>query len=149
VDPPWVRRSIQLTPPSVVHCIFNVNVVGPMRVTHAAVRLLRRSTTARIVNVTSIAVPLRLDGEAVYAASKAAIKSFTRTVVKELGPTRITCNAVGPSVIPTRLTEGENAFIDAAPAWSIRTSSPPCADRIAANIPLTTSSSPTSTTWCV
>jgi 3-oxoacyl-[acyl-carrier protein] reductase len=99
-------NAFSLTPPSAVQRIFNVNVVGPLHVTHAAVRLLRRSSAGRIVNLTSIAVPLRLDGEAVYAASKAAIESFTRTVAKELGPLGITCNAVGPSVIPTRLTEG-------------------------------------------
>jgi 3-oxoacyl-[acyl-carrier protein] reductase len=99
-------NAFSLTPSSTVQKIFDANVVGPMRVTHAAVRLLRRSEAGRIVNLTSIAVPLRLDGEAVYAASKAAIESFTRTVAKELGPMGITCNAVGPSVIPTRLTEG-------------------------------------------
>jgi 3-oxoacyl-[acyl-carrier protein] reductase len=99
-------NAFLLTPPATAERIVSINVVAPMRLTHGAVRLLRRSPAGRIVNMTTIAVPLRLDGEAVYAASKAAMESFTRIVAKELGPMGITCNAVGPSVIRTRLTEG-------------------------------------------
>ena len=98
-------NAFLLTPPATAQRIFGINVLGPMQLTHGAVRLLRKSPAGRIVNLTTIAVPLRLDGEAVYAASKAAIESFTRIVAKELGPMGITCNAVGPSVIRTRLTE--------------------------------------------
>lgn len=99
-------NAFLLTPPEATRRIIDTNVIAPMRLTHGAARLMRRSEAARIVNVTSIAVPLRLAGEAVYAASKAAIESFTRVVAKELGPMGITCNAVGPSVIRTALTEG-------------------------------------------
>ncbi len=69
----------------------------------AALRLLRKSTAGRIVNLTSIAVPLRLEGEAVYASAKAAVEMLTRTAAKELGPMGITCNAIGPSPIRTDL----------------------------------------------
>lgn len=99
-------NAFSLTPPSTARRIVDINVIAPMLLTHGAVRLMRRSPAGRIVNLTTIAVPLRLEGEAVYAASKAAIESFTRVVAKELGPMGITCNAVGPSVITTRLTEG-------------------------------------------
>jgi 3-oxoacyl-[acyl-carrier protein] reductase len=99
-------NAFLLTPSATTRRIIDTNVIAPMRLTHGAVRLMRRSEAARIVNVTSIAVPLRLAGEAVYAASKAAIENFTRVVAKELGPLGITCNAVGPSVIRTKLTEG-------------------------------------------
>lgn len=99
-------NAFALTPPSTVRRIVDINVIAPMLLTHGATRLMRRSPAARIVNLTTIAVPLRLEGEAVYAASKAAIEIFTRVVAKELGPMGITCNAVGPSVIKTRLTEG-------------------------------------------
>jgi len=53
-----------------------------------------------------VAVPLRLRGEAVYAASKSAVETFTRTVARELGEFGITCNAVGPSPIRTALISG-------------------------------------------
>jgi 3-oxoacyl-[acyl-carrier protein] reductase len=99
-------NAFSLTPPATARRIVDINVIAPMLLTHGATRLMRRSAAGRIVNLTTIAVPLRLEGEAVYAASKAAIESFTRVVAKELGPMGITCNAVGPSVIKTRLTEG-------------------------------------------
>lgn len=98
-------NAFLLTPPSAMRRLVEVNVVAPMLLTHGAARLMRRSPAGRIVNLTSIAVPLRLEGEAAYAASKAALEQFTRVVAKELGPLGVTCNAVGPSVIRTRLTE--------------------------------------------
>jgi 3-oxoacyl-[acyl-carrier protein] reductase len=67
---------------------------------------MRGSSSARIVNLTSVAVPLRLQGEAVYAASKSALETFTRIAARELGPLGITCNAVGPSPIATALLAG-------------------------------------------
>ena len=99
-------NAFALTPPAAMHHIVDTNLLGPMLVTHGAIRLLRKSTAGRIVNVTTIAVPLRLAGETVYAASKAALESFTRGLAKEVGVFGITCNAVGPSLTPTRLTNG-------------------------------------------
>ena len=51
----------------------------------------------------SIATPLKLEGEAVYAASKAAVISFTQVVAKELASFGITVNAIGPTPIDTDL----------------------------------------------
>ena len=99
-------NAFALMPPAAMHHIVNTNLIGPMLLTHGAIRLLRKSSAGRIVNVTTIAVPLRLAGESVYAASKAALESFTRVLAKEVGAFRITCNAVGPSLTPTRLTSG-------------------------------------------
>jgi 3-oxoacyl-[acyl-carrier protein] reductase len=55
------------------------------------------------VNLASVAVPLKLEGEAVYAASKAAVLSFTQIAAKELASFGITVNAVGPTPIQTDL----------------------------------------------
>lgn len=99
-------NAFALTPPASVRSILDTNVIGPMLVTHGAIRLLRGASHGRIVNLTTVAVPMRLAGEAVYAASKAALEIFTRVLAKEVGPMGITCNAVGPSAIPTKLTEG-------------------------------------------
>jgi len=95
-----------LTPPAAMHHIVATNLLGPMLLTHGAIRLLRKSGAGRIVNVTTVAVPLRLAGETVYAASKAALEAFTRGLAKEVGGFGITCNAVGPSLTATRLTSG-------------------------------------------
>jgi len=99
-------NAFALTPPATARRILETNVLGPMAVTHGAIRLLRGAASPRIVNLSTVAVPLRLAGEAVYAASKAAIESFTRVLAKEVGPLGITCNCVGPSVIRTALTAG-------------------------------------------
>ena len=50
-----------------------------------------------------MATPLRLEGELIYAASKAAVESLTEILARELGPTGVTVNAVGPTPVPTDL----------------------------------------------
>lgn len=98
-------NAIALTTAEAVRRVVDANVLGTFLCTRAAVRLLRASGCARIVNVTSVAVPLRLEGEAAYAAAKSAVETFTRIAARELAPLGITCNAVGPSPVRTRLTE--------------------------------------------
>ena len=67
---------------------------------------MRRQRRGRIVNLGSIAVPLNVEGEAVYAASKSAVVTFTRTLARELAEWNITCNVVGPAPIETDLIRG-------------------------------------------
>ncbi len=55
------------------------------------------------MNFTTVATPLKLEGEAIYAASKAAILSMTEVVARELAPLGITVNAIGPTPIETDL----------------------------------------------
>jgi 3-oxoacyl-[acyl-carrier protein] reductase len=55
------------------------------------------------VNLASVATPLKLEGEAVYAASKAAVISFTQVIAKEVASFGITVNAIGPTPIETDL----------------------------------------------
>ena len=64
---------------------------------------MRKRKSGRIVNLASVAVPLKLEGEAVYAASKAAVLTFTQVAAKELASFGITVNAVGPTPIQTDL----------------------------------------------
>ena len=99
-------NAIALTTAAAARSVIDTNFVGTFLCTRAAVRLLRASPAGRIVNLTSVAVPLRLEGEAIYAASKAAVETFTRITVREVAGFNITCNAVGPSPVPTRLTSG-------------------------------------------
>jgi 3-oxoacyl-[acyl-carrier protein] reductase len=99
-------NPIALTPMEVARRIMETNFLGTFLLSQAAIRLLRKSPAPRIVNLSSVAVPLRLAGEAVYAASKSAIETLTRVAAKELGPFGITCNAVGPTPIYTDLLKG-------------------------------------------
>jgi 3-oxoacyl-[acyl-carrier protein] reductase len=102
-------NPVALTPPESAQKTLAVNVFGTFAMTHGAIRLMRQSPAARIVNLTTVAVPLRLEGEALYAASKSAIETFTRVVAKEVGKLGITCNAVGPSPVKTQLIAGVGA----------------------------------------
>ena len=102
-------NPVALTPYETARRIIETNLMGTFLFTHAAIRLLRRSPNGRIVNLTTIAVPMRLDGEAVYAAAKSGVETFTRIVAREAAPFGVTCNAVGPSPVKTDLTRGVGA----------------------------------------
>ena len=58
------------------------------------------------MNFSTVAHPLNLEGEATYAASKAAVESLTRVMAREFAPWNITVNAIGPTPIDTDLIRG-------------------------------------------
>ena len=95
-----------LTPIETAKKVMNVNFFGTFLMTRECSKLLRKSKNARIVNFSTVAVPLNLEGEASYAASKAAIESLTKTTAKELSYYGITVNAVGPVPVKTALIAG-------------------------------------------
>lgn len=99
-------NALALTPFETARRIVDTNLLGPFTFTRSALRLMRGSKAARIVNFSSVAVPLCLEGEAIYAASKSAVETLTRIAARELAPFGITCNAVGPSPIQTGLVAG-------------------------------------------
>jgi 3-oxoacyl-[acyl-carrier protein] reductase len=83
--------------------ILDTNFIGTFLMCREAARLMKKNQFGRIVNLASVATPLKLEGEAVYAASKAAVISFTQVVAKELASFGITVNAIGPTPIDTDL----------------------------------------------
>jgi 3-oxoacyl-[acyl-carrier protein] reductase len=99
-------NAIALTPVETARRVMETNFMAAFNFTREAMRMMRGSPAARIVNLSTVAVPLRLEGEAVYAASKSALETFTRIAARELAPFGITCNAVGPCPIKTKLTAG-------------------------------------------
>ncbi len=92
-----------LTPISVVERVLRTNVMGTFLFCREAAKLMQAKRYGRIVNLTTIATPLKLEGEAIYAASKAAVFSLTQVLAKELAPSGITVNSVGPTPIQTDL----------------------------------------------
>src|SRR5881397_3197965 len=76
-----------------------------------------RARFGRIVNVASIVGPRANAGQANYAASKAGLIGFTKTVAVEVARRGVTVNAVAPGFVETQLTDGVgNGFLDAIPA---------------------------------
>jgi 3-oxoacyl-[acyl-carrier protein] reductase len=92
-----------LTPVSTVQSVLQTNVVGTFLFCREAAKLMKKNRYGRIVNFTTVAVPLKLAGEAAYVASKAAVLSLTQVLAQELGEFGITVNAVGPVPIETDL----------------------------------------------
>lgn len=91
------------TPFSNAKNVFNTNFFGTFLFSREVGKIMMQQKAGRIVNYTTVAVPLDLAGEAVYAASKAAIESFTKTSAKELADFGIRVNAIGPTPVPTDL----------------------------------------------
>jgi NAD(P)-dependent dehydrogenase (short-subunit alcohol dehydrogenase family) len=83
------------------HRVLDVNVVGLVRVTRAALPALRSSEHAAIVNTCSIAATAGLPNRALYSASKGAILSLTRAMAADLLPDGIRVNAVNPGTADT------------------------------------------------
>ncbi len=96
-------NHILLTPRATVEKILNTNVVGTFLFCREAAKLMQAAGFGRIVNFATVATPLKLEGEAIYAASKAAIVSLTEILARELAPFGITVNAVGPTPVKTDL----------------------------------------------
>lgn len=92
-----------LTPFDTARKIVGTNLLGTFLLSREAARLMR-GASGRIVNFTTVARPLKLDGEAIYAASKAAVESLTEIMAREFAAYGITVNAVGPTPIDTDLT---------------------------------------------
>lgn len=92
-----------LTPLSVVEKIFRTNVFGTFVFCREVAKIMSRKKFGRIVNFTTFAVPFKLEGEAAYAASKAAVESLTETLAREYANYGITVNAVAPAATQTDL----------------------------------------------
>lgn len=94
------------TPPKTMRRIVEVNLLGTMYCSVQAGRMLARRKGGRIINFSSIAVALGLEGESAYVAAKAGVEGFTRAFSREMSSFGVTVNAVAPGPIPTQLTAG-------------------------------------------
>lgn len=95
-----------LTPSSAIRDAVELNCIAGFTASRQAVKLMKRRSYGRIVNLTTIAVPMLLEGELSYAASKAALETMTRIMAAEVAPFGITINLVGPCPVATDLIAG-------------------------------------------
>ena len=84
--------------------VLATNLTGVFLCTQAALRPMLKQRSGRIVNVTSVVGLTGNPGQANYAASKAGVVGFTRSVAREVASRSITVNAVAPGFIETDMT---------------------------------------------
>src|ERR1700759_773402 len=94
-----------MTDDATIQRLFAVNAAGAVYTLRGAARLLARGQSPAVVLVSSITGARGVAGQAVYAASKAAVAGLARSAAKELGPQGIRVNAVEPGFIATDMLD--------------------------------------------
>ncbi|GLZ32244.1 beta-ketoacyl-ACP reductase [Lentzea sp. NBRC 105346] len=87
------------------HRVLDTNLGGAYRTAKAAVPDMVRARAGSIVFVSSVAGLRGSEGQANYAASKAGLVGFARSLARELGPRNITVNVVAPGLVDTDMTD--------------------------------------------
>jgi 3-oxoacyl-[acyl-carrier protein] reductase len=100
--------------------VLTTNLRSVFWLTRAVSRTMVRQRYGRIVNISSVTGLMGNKGQANYAAAKAGLIGFSKTVAKELGKRKITCNVVAPGFITTEMTDilpeaVKNAFLELVP----------------------------------
>jgi 3-oxoacyl-[acyl-carrier protein] reductase len=90
---------------SEIEALIRLNVLSPIILTKYVARHMMADGAGRIVNISSIVASTGYSGLSVYAASKAAVAGFTRSLAREVGRVGITVNAIAPGFIDTELTK--------------------------------------------
>lgn len=83
------------------YAMVSTNLLGTLFVSREAAKLMSRARFGRLINIGSMASALQPAGDAVYAATKAAVIAMAGVLAKELGGLNITCNTVGVTAIQT------------------------------------------------
>jgi 3-oxoacyl-[acyl-carrier protein] reductase len=86
--------------------VINTNLRGAFNFTQSIIRAMIKQRSGRIINITSVIGLIGNAGQTNYAASKAGLIGFTKSLARELASRSITVNAVAPGLITTDLTAG-------------------------------------------
>lgn len=97
---------VLMTPSETVAKLINVNLLGTIYSCQVFSPLMIRSGRGTIINFSTIAVALNLQGEAAYVASKAGVEAFTKTFAREVSSLGLAVNCIAPGPIATDLIRG-------------------------------------------
>jgi len=89
--------------------VLDTNLKGAFLMTRAALKPMLKQKRGKIVNITSVIGLIASPGQANYAAAKAGLIGFTRTVAKEVASRHIQVNAIAPGFVETAMTEAMSA----------------------------------------
>lgn len=104
--------------------VLDVNLTGAFNCCKAVTRPMLKNESGRIINISSVIGQMGNAGQANYAASKAGLIGFTKSLAKELGSRGITVNAIAPGFISTDMTaelseESKTALLGSIPLGSL------------------------------
>ena len=85
--------------------VLNVNLNGAFKVTKTVLKFMLKKRWGRILNITSTSASTGNRGQANYAAAKAGVEAFSKSLAKEVGSRGITVNAIAPGYIQTDMTK--------------------------------------------
>lgn len=102
-------NALLLTPAATAEALMRVNYLGTLHCLQAVGKAMVRQRAGLVVNLTTVAVPLSLAGEAAYVASKAAVEALTKVAATELQSQGVRVNAVGLGPVDTDLTRAVGA----------------------------------------
>ena len=85
--------------------IMNVHLYGTFQLSKRALKMMLKNKWGRIINLSSASASIGNRGQSNYAAAKAGVEAFTKSLAKEVGKRDITINAIAPGFISTDMTE--------------------------------------------
>jgi 3-oxoacyl-[acyl-carrier protein] reductase len=91
--------------------LAQLNTIAPMILTKYVLRSMLAERVGRIINIASVVAATGYKGLAAYAATKASMIGFTRSLAREVGSIGITVNAVAPGFIDTEMTRGTDPAV--------------------------------------
>ena len=89
-----------------IRALLSVNLNAPIELAKHAIRGMLVAREGRIINITSVVAQTGYKGLSVYAATKAGLEGFTKSLAREVGKRGITVNNVAPGFMPTDMTAG-------------------------------------------